>query len=1081
MKTFNYSLLAFFKTREYKRYMRKHGPHNGQWASVTESGNRQFQLIILLFFIFLFSTPFQSDAISAGTNGLNLNYTLTIDNPSNHILNIRLRIENIVEDQLRLSRKAGYQTNPSISDFSVKDSSGNSLSYKIDFGGLNDSIETFTINTGSINSILVEYDVNLAYFPQDLLGGHSYWSLDSSYGAVESQLVLLQPTFDSEISSCRIYTMLPSGWKFISRLIDKGAYYEANTDDIVANWGFPKFFKFFMWGPMIFGELDEYFKTIGGLEVEVAFYENSNLQEEMSDYIFSIMQYFSDTIGPLNDPKKSEMAIKYMYVLLHETTRNVHCGDHIYGQFTISNNEFHSNSRYRGDAHTIAHTWFSHFGLLSDVVYVDSWISEAIIQFYAVKSLQATGIWNSSEVNEHLIGWYNDYTNYILGTQYDVPVYPASGWLDFPNDRLEGLYTYGIKNIIWYEKEPLIYWLLDQEISDLTDGKKSFDDVWRYFHDKYPGSFQDEISYDELLSICNYVTGKDLTNFFTAYVSGYDPLPFYLENGLLKIDDSKVPEATSLSNLDFVKLRLIWGDQGVDSDGDGLSDELEGVIGTNVSSTDTDGDGLNDRAEYGVIIDGQSGEYGLDQPLIQDPQGDSESAEEGTDIKNVYAKVFLNENDTRELYLVLSTWDNQHNPDIFYEIHLTISGDSYQYRFANGTSYLWHEENGSYVDISDNKVEARFKDLLEVKIPLELVGNPASATVRAITRTWTPNALLDDIDWTSDVSMTLQPQIFVTDPTNPDNDGDGANDGYEIQSGTDPADSTSYPAGGTKPSVTGDSATSITCCSAMLSGKVNPNGVSTIVVFEYGSDTNYGSTVSATQSPLTGSSTQRISANLQGLTSGATYHFRVRASNSNWTSYGTGQTFTTTVSLPTVSTTFATSVTSTSATLNGTVNPNGETTTYYFEYGTDTSYGTATSSSSAGSGTSAVSVNAAISGLISDTTYHYRLVATNSEGASYGDDKTFSTTILYVESSALCGGNTPCYSTIQSAITAASSGATIKITEEVYDEDLEMSSSKNLTPQGGWDSTFTTQSATSTVNSITISNGAIAVDKLVIQ
>ena len=56
-----------------------------------------------------------------------------------------------------------------------------------------------------------------------------------------------------------------------------------------------------------------------------------------------------------------------------------------------------------------------------------------------------------------------------------------------------------------------------------------------------------------------------------------------------------------------------------------------------------------------------------------------------------------------------------------------------------------------------------------------------------------------------------------------------------------------------------------------------------------------------------------------------------------------------------------------------------------------------------------------------------------------------------------CGDNTPCYPTIQEAIDAASSGATIKITQGSYGENLTLKSSKNLTLQGGWDSTFTTQ------------------------
>ncbi|NQT57219.1 MAG: hypothetical protein HQ551_13435, partial [Desulfobacteraceae bacterium] len=424
--------------------MRRHYLHDGQWTSSTKSGKGQFRFVILLFLNLLLSTAFQLDAISASINGLDLQYTLTIDDPSNHILKVRLTIDNLVKDQLKLSKQAPYQTNPTISNFSVKDSSGNSLSYQIDAGENN--IETYIITTGAINSVLVEYDVNLAYFPQDPTGGYSYWNLDSTYGAVESQLVLLQPALDSDISECKIYTILPSGWKFISRLIAEGAYYKANTGDIVTMFLSSGRCEFFIWGPIIFGQIDEYFKTIGGLEVEVAFLGNSNLQKTISDHIFSIIQYFSEHIGSLNDPKNSEMPIKYLYVLLNDTNRVVHCGDHIYGQFTRVNDQNYSIQAYRSWAHTIAHTWFSHFGLLSDVVYVDGWISEAIIQFYAVKSLQVEGIWNSSEVNEHLVGWYNDYTNYIFGTQYDVPVYPGSGWSGFPNDRLDSLYTYGLRN-----------------------------------------------------------------------------------------------------------------------------------------------------------------------------------------------------------------------------------------------------------------------------------------------------------------------------------------------------------------------------------------------------------------------------------------------------------------------------------------------------------------------------------------------------------------------------------------------------------------------------------------------------------
>jgi len=94
---------------------------------------------------------------------------------------------------------------------------------------------------------------------------------------------------------------------------------------------------------------------------------------------------------------------------------------------------------------------------------------------------------------------------------------------------------------------------------------------------------------------------------------------------------------------------------------------------------------------------------------------------------------------------------------------------------------------------------------------------------------------------------------------------------------------------------------------------------------------------------------------------------------------------------PTVTTGSATTVTCCSAILNGTVNPNGQSTEYYFEYGSTTSYGLSTPVESAGSGSASVSVNAAIKGLVPSTEYHYRLVVTSIASTSYGTDQSFVT------------------------------------------------------------------------------------------
>jgi hypothetical protein len=87
----------------------------------------------------------------------------------------------------------------------------------------------------------------------------------------------------------------------------------------------------------------------------------------------------------------------------------------------------------------------------------------------------------------------------------------------------------------------------------------------------------------------------------------------------------------------------------------------------------------------------------------------------------------------------------------------------------------------------------------------------------------------------------------------------------------------------------------------------------------------------------------------------------------------------------------ASSVTDHSAVLSGSVNPNGASTSYRFEYGPTTAYGSSTPAVGAGSGTGAVTAGTTLSGLSPAATYHYRLVATSVGGTSTGADQTFTT------------------------------------------------------------------------------------------
>ena len=94
---------------------------------------------------------------------------------------------------------------------------------------------------------------------------------------------------------------------------------------------------------------------------------------------------------------------------------------------------------------------------------------------------------------------------------------------------------------------------------------------------------------------------------------------------------------------------------------------------------------------------------------------------------------------------------------------------------------------------------------------------------------------------------------------------------------------------------------------------------------------------------------------------------------------------------PAATTGAATDVTQTSATLNGTVDPNGVAATVRFEYGTTTAYGQQTPDEVAGAGDEAAAATAPLTGLSANTTYHYRVVATNADGTTNGEDGTFKT------------------------------------------------------------------------------------------
>jgi uncharacterized repeat protein (TIGR03803 family) len=190
--------------------------------------------------------------------------------------------------------------------------------------------------------------------------------------------------------------------------------------------------------------------------------------------------------------------------------------------------------------------------------------------------------------------------------------------------------------------------------------------------------------------------------------------------------------------------------------------------------------------------------------------------------------------------------------------------------------------------------------------------------------------------------------------------------------------------------IASENATEVVYNAATLTGTVCPQGSLAHVYFEFGTSTSYGSQTSQ-QDIDSQIETAPVSASVSALLPNTTYHFRLVAINDSGTRFGADQTFATPPPPPSVSTGSADPIFYNAATLAGSANPNGLDTTAYFEYGSSDAYGNVTPEQSLGSGTASVDLSANLTGLSASAPYHYRLVAINSSGTTFGLDCSFVT------------------------------------------------------------------------------------------
>ncbi len=200
------------------------------------------------------------------------------------------------------------------------------------------------------------------------------------------------------------------------------------------------------------------------------------------------------------------------------------------------------------------------------------------------------------------------------------------------------------------------------------------------------------------------------------------------------------------------------------------------------------------------------------------------------------------------------------------------------------------------------------------------------------------------------------------------------------------------------PRITNEAPTGLEHNAAKLHAKVNPDELQTKYHFEYGTTTAYGTEVPLGGGSLgEGSAPVAVEASLTNLQIGTVYHYRVIAENSDQRTVGPDETFETIPPAP-VDQSFATGVSTTEATLGAQINPLGNQTSYFFQYGTESCKADPSSCTDVpatpapvGSGTGDVAESQRLSGLRAATTYFYRVIDQNVLGTTEGPEHSFTT------------------------------------------------------------------------------------------
>jgi predicted metalloprotease with PDZ domain len=149
------------------------------------------------------------------------------------------------------------------------------------------------------------------------------------------------------------------------------------------------------------------------------------------------------------------------------------------------------------------------------------WFAEGVTNTYASYTLERSGIWPKERFYADLAAQISELDSRSAHLWQSVEESSLDAWLEKYDD-----YRQPERSISYYNKGQIVGEMLDLVIRDATDGRKSLDSVMTRMNEIYAqqGKYYDDS--EGVRAVAEEVAGRSLQDFFRAYISGVDPIPY---------------------------------------------------------------------------------------------------------------------------------------------------------------------------------------------------------------------------------------------------------------------------------------------------------------------------------------------------------------------------------------------------------------------------------------------------------------------------------------------------------------------------------------------------------------------------